>query len=78
MSGTKLHVTSNNLVIKALLGFGVEKTRQIRQRSGGQGIQGANRVSPLETNPMLSKGSCFTGRSLSHGADVFRLKGGGG
>lgn len=27
---------------------------------------------------MLSKGSCFTGRNLSHGADVFRLRGGGG
>lgn len=26
---------------------------------------------------MLSKGSCFTGRSLSHGADDFRPRGGG-
>ena len=34
-------------------------------------------LSPFETKPMLSSGSCFTGLSLSHGADDFRISGGG-
>lgn len=29
-------------------------------------------LSPLDTNPMLSRGSCLTGRNLSHGAEDIR------
>lgn len=34
--------------------------------------------SPLDTKPTVSKGSCFVGLSLSHGADDLRINDGAG
>lgn len=73
----ELHVAGNNLVVEALLGFDVEESGCVRS------LERIARdytylLSPFETKPMVSKGSCLTGRRRSHGAEDFRLRGGGG
>lgn len=73
----ELHVAGNDLVVEALLGFDVEKPGHVRslERNTRDSIY---LLSPFETKPMVSKGSCLTGRRRSHGAEDFRLRGGGG
>jgi hypothetical protein len=39
--------------------------------------RGTHLLSPFETNPMLSRGSCLTGRNRSHGVDDFLATAGG-
>jgi hypothetical protein len=71
---TKLHVPGDNLIVEALLSFEVKQSVMVRNGGTVQlGYGYRYLLSPFDTNPMLSKGSCLTGLSLSHGAEVFRL-----
>ena len=74
----ELHVASHDLVVVRFLYFNVQQPEIIRSDGEVNGVvAGSYLVSPLETKPMLSSGSCLTGLSLSHGVDDLRVKGGG-
>jgi hypothetical protein len=78
MMSAELHVASHDLVVVRLLYFDIQQPEIVRSDGEANGIVADSYlVSPLETKPMLSNGSCLTGLSLSHGVDDLRVKGGG-
>lgn len=76
MKRTKLHIPSDNLIVEALLSFEIEQSVTVRnQAKHPTGLHNCAPylLSPLDTYPMLSRGSCLTGLNRSHGTDDFRL-----
>ncbi len=73
----ELHITSDNFIVIRFLHFDVEKpARNVRFHvSNTREDEESRLVSPLETSPMLSNGSCLTGLSLSHGVEDLRVRG---
>lgn len=78
MMSAELHVASHDLVVIRLLYFDVQQPIVLMlDRDMEEKVTQLYLVSPLETKPMLSNGSCLTGLSLSHGVDDLRVRGGG-
>lgn len=69
-----MHIPSDNLIVEALLSFEIKQSIECEKQGAARLlVRDRYLLSPLDTNPILSKGSCLTGRSLSHGAEDFRL-----
>lgn len=78
MVRTELHVTSDDLIVVRFLDFYVEQSVNVKSVTADiTAALHSHLVSPFDTKPMLSSGSCLTGLSLSHGVEDLRVKGTG-